>query len=112
MRATDNQGLELLDARIESRLGSKMCVQRFPLTRRIKREAALPVEREIRDIQTIVILALQNFAKAGRDTDPPFLIDRMVETTAEHSPDLPDLPQHPTLSHLSKVNLGHRVTIK
>src|SRR5882672_10625191 len=99
MRATDNQGLELLDARIESRLGSEMCVHRFPLTRRIELEAALAVEREIRDIQTIVILALQNFAKAGRDTYPSFLVNRMVETTADPSPSSPtshNIPLFPT----------------
>jgi hypothetical protein len=59
----------------------------------------LSVEGEIGDIKTIVILALENFAKSGGDTHPPFLIDRMVEATAEHrvpSPAFHNIPLYPT----------------
>src|SRR5579863_7218124 len=100
MRAADNHCLEHLHCGIEARLRFEIGVEHVPLTRRIKRETASAVERPIRDIKTIVIFALQDFAKAGRDTHPPLLINRMVETTGKHSP-LPspiphNIPLHPT----------------
>jgi hypothetical protein len=76
-----------------------MRVERLPLTRWIQRQAPLSVKRKIRDIKTIVILALENFAKSGRDTHPPFLVDRMVEATVEHrvsSPASHNIPLFPT----------------
>src|SRR5579863_7451124 len=50
MRSADDQRFERHHLRIESRLGSQMRDQRIPLTRRIQRQAALSVMREIGDI--------------------------------------------------------------
>ncbi len=99
MRSADKECLERLHPRIESWLASQIRVERVPLARRIQRQASLVFVREIRDIKTIVILALQNFAKSGRDTYPTFFIDRMVEPTTKHrlpSPVPHNIPLYPT----------------
>src|SRR5208283_900907 len=99
MRAADDHRLKRLHRRIEARLGSEARDQRIPLIGRIEREAPLSVVREVRDIKTIVIFALQNFAKSGRDTHPPFFIDRMVKPTSKHpdsSPTSHNIPLCPT----------------
>ncbi|MGC2758028.1 MAG: hypothetical protein WA217_15910, partial [Candidatus Binatus sp.] len=99
LRPADEKCFERLHPRIESWLASQSRIQRVPLTRRVQRQASLSGVREIRDIETIVILALQNFAKSGRDTHPTFFVDRMLEPTAEHwfpSPTLHNIPLYPT----------------
>src|SRR5215469_13985115 len=95
MRSSDEERFTRLHARIESRLRSQLRDQRVPLARRIQRQALLSVVRKISDIKTIVIFALQNVAKLGRNTYPAFLIDRVVESAAEH----PRPPRCPTTSH-------------
>src|SRR5271168_1478176 len=99
LRAANEQRLESLHPRIEPRLRFQIRVERVPLTRRIQRQASLSVVREIRDIKTIMIFALQNFAKPGRNAYPPLLIDRMVKPTTKHhesSPTSHNIPLCPT----------------
>src|ERR1700722_662656 len=99
MRTADKECFERLHPRIEPWLAAQIGVERVPLARGIQRQASLVFVREIRDIKTIVILALQNLAKSGRYTYPTFFIDRMVEPTTKHrlpSPVPHNIPLYPT----------------
>src|SRR5579862_9922326 len=99
LRSADEKCLERLHPRIESWLASQSRIEGVPRAGRVQRQASLSGVGKVRDIKTIVILALQNFAKSGRDTYPTFFVDRMLEPTAEQlnsSPMPHNIPLYPT----------------
>lgn len=84
MRTTDVEQLERSHLGIEARLLPNLFLQPRPFVGRIYFQAALSLEDEICDIETIMAVALQLLAKADRDANPAFIVDRMIESPVEH----------------------------
>ncbi len=81
--AADVKSLERANLRAEGLLLLEPAYQPLPFARRIELEASLLVEVAIRDVEQVVVVALQDFAEAHRDTHASFFIDGMVETPTE-----------------------------
>src|SRR5690348_12890300 len=79
MRAPDIERLVKLRDAVAGPALCEFCDQRVPFGWRIKLQALFALENEIRDIQPIMTFALQDIAEAGGNTNPPLLVDRVVE---------------------------------
>src|SRR5208337_3215875 len=121
----EQMGLIRLHVGIETVLLANSAQHALPFARRIERETFLFQESVLRDKENLIAVALQQLAKAHRDTDATLVVDGVVVSPVEAalhcrlSPrphNIPPVPtlvkQIPTSNPLSPRTLFNRKRIK
>jgi len=102
----DVEKLEGLDLAIEARALANLIEEAGPFVGRIGGETMASLEDEIRDIEAIMTVTIEHLAKAHREADATFVINRVIEASTEHDspqkpPNSPPPPLTATTSHFT-----------